>query len=203
MKNTILLLVCIFFPKIVLGQTCLHKNLSKDFNFEIKVKKIKIPKEEIDSNAVKIIIYNKIANKKQEFNFGASYLFKKTFIDCKTVRSYSTGINKNAEIIDNDFGDFIVADFNFDNREDFAVKNDSGGNGGPTYNFYIQDKNKNFALDKFLTTQMAFFPSKFIAKNKRLVTYVHANAYQLSENVFEYNELSKKWKYKASRLVSP
>ncbi|MFH6957004.1 XAC2610-related protein [Flavobacterium aquidurense] len=203
MKNSILLLVCIFFPKIVLGQTCLHKNLSKEFNFEIKVKKIKIPKEEIDSNAVKIIVYNKITNKKQELNFGASYLFQKTFIDCKTVRSYSTGINKNAEIIDNDFGDIIVSDFNFDNKEDFAVKNDSGGNGGPTYNFYIQDKNKNFKLDPFLTTEMEFFPSKFISKSKRLVTYVHANAYQLSENVFEYNELSKKWKYKASRLVSP
>lgn len=202
MKNTIIAMVCIIFPKIVLGQTCLHKNLSKEFNFEVKIRKITNPKEEIDSNAVKIIVYNKITNKKQEFNFGSSYLFEKTFIDCKTVRSYSTGINKNAEITDNDFGDIIIADFNFDNREDFAVKNDSGGNGGPTYNFYIQDKNKNFTLDKFLTTQMEFFPSKFITKSKSLVTYVHANAYQLSENTFEYNEQLKKWKYKASRLVS-
>ncbi len=128
---------------------------------------------------------------------------EKTFIDCKTVRSYSTGINKTSKAIDNDFGDLIIADFNFDNREDFAVKNDSGGNGGPTYNFYIQDKNKNFTIDKFLTTQMEFFPSKFITKSKRLVTYVHANAYQLSENIFEYNEKLKKWKYKESRLISP
>lgn len=204
MKYSIVLLAFIIIPQIALGQTCLHKNLSKEFNFEVKVRKIKKSKEEIDSNAVKIIIYNKITNKKQELNFGASYLFQKTFIECtKSVRSYSTGINKNAEIVDNDFGDIIIADFNFDNREDFAIKNDSGGNGGPTYNFYIQDANKNFKLDKFLTTQMGFFPSKFITKNKRLVTYVHANAYQLSENTFEYNEPLKKWIYKASRLVSP
>lgn len=203
MKNSIIVLLCIIFPKIILGQTCLHKNLSKEFNFEIKLRKIAKPNEEIDSNAVKVIVYNKITNKKQELNFGSGYLFQKTFKDCKTVRSYSTGINKKAQIIDNDFGDIIVADFNFDNREDFAIKNDSGGNGGPTYNFYIQDKNKIFALDKFLTTQMAFFPSEFILKSKRLITYVHANAYQLSENTFEYNEPLKKWKYKTSRLVTP
>lgn len=203
MKNSIILLVCIIIPKIALGQTCLHKNLSKEFNFEIKVKKIINAKEEIDSNSVKVIVYNKISNKKQEFNFGSSFLFEKTFIDCKTVRSYSTGINKNAEVIDNDFGDIIIADFNFDNKDDFAVKNDSGGNGGPTYNFYIQDTHKNFKLDKFLTAEMRFFPSKFIIKNKLLVTYVHANAYQLSENVFEYNTKLKKWKYKMSRLVTP
>lgn len=203
MKNIIILLFCLLFPKITFGQTCLHKNLSKDFNFEIKLRKIKNRNNEIDSNSVKIIVSNKISNKKQELSFGSGFLFEKTFIDCKTVRSYSTGINKSREIIDNDFGDLIIADFNFDNREDFAVKNDSGGNGGPTYNFYIQDKNKNFALDNFLTTQMEFFPSKFITKSKRLVTYVHANAYQLSENIFEYNEQLKKWKYKDSKLVTP
>lgn len=203
MKNIIIAFVCIIFPKIILGQTCLHKNLSKEFNFEVKIRKIKSTIEEIDSNSVKIIVSNKITNKKQEINFGSGYLFQKTFIDCKTVRSYTTGINKKAQIIDNDFGDIIIADFNFDNREDFAVKNDSGGNGGPTYNFYIQDKNKNFILDQFLTTEMEFFPSKFILKSKRLITYVHANAYKVSENIFEYNEPLTKWKYKASRLVSP
>ncbi|PIF29991.1 hypothetical protein CLU81_0377 [Flavobacterium sp. 9] len=203
MKNVIILLVCFVFSKVAFDQTCLHKNLSKDFNFKITVRKIKNPNNEIDSNSVKIIVSNKISNKKQEINFGSSYLFEKTFIDCKTVRSYSTGINKNNKAIDNDFGDLIITDFNFDNREDFAVKNDSGGNGGPTYNFYIQDKNKNFALDEFLTSQMEFFPSKFIIKSKRLVTYVHANAYQLSENIFEYNEQLKKWKYKSSKLITP
>ncbi|OXA78560.1 hypothetical protein SAMN05444397_10954 [Flavobacterium aquidurense] len=200
MKN-IILLVCLICSKIILGQSCLYKNLSKEFNFEIRVRKITIPKEEIDSNAVKIIVYNKISNKKQEFNFGSNFLFEKTFIDCKTVRSYSTGINENAEIIDNEFGDLIIADFNFDGKEDFAVKNDSGGNGGPTYNFYIQGKNKDFTLDNFLSTEMKFFPSKFITKSKQLVTYVHANAYQLSENIFEYNEKFKKWKYKKFRLI--
>ncbi len=200
MKNIIVLLILLIFPKIALAQTCLHKNLSKEFNFEVK--KIKISNETIDSNTVKVIVYNKISNKKQEIKFGANFLFEKTFINCKAVRSYLTGINKDAEIIDNDFGDLIIADFNFDNLEDFAIKNDSGGNGGPTYNYYIQGKNKSFALDNFLTTEMEFFPSKFIIKNKRLITYVHANAYQLSENTFEYNEKSKKWKYKQSRLVS-
>jgi hypothetical protein len=202
MKNIVILLVCLVFPKILLGQTCLHKNLSDEFNFEIKVRKIKIPNEIIDSNLVKIIVYNKISNKKQEFSFGSSFLFEKTFINCKTVRSYSTGINKNAKIVDNEFGDLVIADFNFDNREDFAIKNDSGGNGGPTYNFYVQDNNKKFTLDKFLTTEMEFFPTKFIVKSKKIITYVHASAYQLSKNTFEYNVKTKKWKLKEFKLVT-
>ena len=202
MKNIFILSVFLIFPKILLGQNCLHKNLSKEFDFEIKLQKIKIPDEIIDSNYVKVIVYKKSSKKKQEFNFGSSFLFEKTFIDCKMVRSYSTGINKNTEIVDNEFGDLVIADFNFDNKEDFAIKNDSGGNGGPTYNFYIQDKNKKFTLDKFLTDKMEFFPTKFVAKNKKIITYVHANAYQLSENTFEYNLKIKKWKLKMSKLVT-
>lgn len=202
MKNILILSILLIFPKILLSQTCLHKNLSKEFNFEIKVRKIKIPNEMIDSNSVNVVVYNKISNSKQEFNFGSNFLFEKTFINCKTVRSYSTGINRDAEILDNEFGDLVIADFNFDNRDDFAIKNDSGGNGGPTYNFYIQDKNNKFTLDKFLTREMEFFPTKIFQKSKKLITYVHASAYQLSKNTFEYNVKTKKWKLKDFRLVT-
>ena len=201
MKKILILLILFIFPKIFLAQTCLHKNLSKEFNFKIILTKIKIPNEEIDNNSVKVIIINKKTNQKQEINYGASFLFGKTFENCETVRSYSTNINKNAEIEDNDFGDLIIADFDFDNREDFAIKNDSGGNGGPTYNYYIQNENNKFILDKYLTKKMEFFPRKLNPKSKELVTYVHANAYQLNEQTFAYNSKSKKWKIKKQRFV--
>lgn len=202
MKNIFILLVFLICPKILFAQKCLHKNLSEKFDFEIKLTKIKIENEEIDSNSVKIIVLNKISNKKQEINYGANYFFSKTFENCNSVRSYSTGENKNAEILDNDFGYLIIADFNFDKREDFAIINDSGGNGGPTYNFYIQNENEKFILDEFLTTQMEFFPTTFKNKSNELITYVHANAYQLSKNTYKYNITTKKWKFKKHRLVS-
>ena len=56
MKNVFIVLICLVSPKIVLGQHCLHKNLSKEFNFEILVRKIKVPNELIDSNSVKVIV---------------------------------------------------------------------------------------------------------------------------------------------------
>jgi hypothetical protein len=202
MKNIFVAIVFLVSPKILFSQTCLHSNLSTEFNFDIELSKIKIPNEEIDSNSVKIKIINKFSKKEQQIKYGSSFLFEKTFEDCNSVRSYLTNININAEIVDNEFGDLIVADFNFDEREDFAIKNDSGGNGGPTYNFYIQNENKEFILDKFLTEKMEFFPTKFKLKQSILITYVHANAYQLSENTFKYNLKTKKWKLKKFRLVS-
>jgi len=201
MNKILILLILFISPKLFFAQTCLHKSLSKEFNFKIILTKIKIPNEAIDSNSVKIIIINKKTTQKQEINYGANFLFGKTFEVCETVRSYSTGINKNTEIVDNEFGDLIIVDFNFDNREDFAIKNDSGGNGGPTYNFYIQNEKGKFIFDKYLTEKMEFFPTKFNPKNKELVTYVHANAYQLNEKTFEFNSKNKNWKVKKQRFV--
>jgi len=48
---------------------------------------------------------------------------------------------------------------------------------------------------------MEFFPTKFNPKNKELVTYVHANAYQLNEKTFEFNSKNKNWKVKKQRFV--
>lgn len=80
---------------------------------------------------------------------------------------------RNAAILDTDFGDIVVADFNFESREDIAIRSDDE-NGGTYYRFYIQEKDKLFKLDSFLTDSMSIVPTYFNRTKKTLTTYQHA-----------------------------
>ena len=121
-------------------------------------------------------------------------LYNTSFTDFNNVRSYITNININKQVTDNDFGDFIIADFNFDLLDDFALKNGEGGNGGSEYIYFIQDSNTLFSEDKFLTYSMRYFPTKFDKENKTLINYVNANAYGANENIYKFDTLNKRWK---------
>jgi len=130
----------------------------------------------------------------QKISFNAGFLFEEAYQKCNTVRSYITGRNQNKEVLDYDFGDLIVADLNFDGKEDLAVKYDSGGNGGPMYNFYMQDENGQFKIDNFLTDSVGSFPRFISFKSKTITTQIHANVYQEGKKSFRYDSASKKWK---------
>jgi hypothetical protein len=177
------------------AQRCEQSDLSNKFNYIITtVKKKNADSAQAEISQVFLQIVGK-ANKKQiqQIAIKPAHLFDDAFTDCSAARSYITGKNKDAEAEDNDFGDFIVADFNFDNREDFAVKWDSGGNGGPTYEFYTQNKSGKFQKDSFLTGKMGFFPGTIDTRRKRLITYVHADVAGYHENIYKYNPVTRKW----------
>ncbi|KGO86597.1 hypothetical protein Q765_10255 [Flavobacterium rivuli WB 3.3-2 = DSM 21788] len=175
--------------------------MSKNLDFTISVKRFKVNNRNIDSCKITVEVKHKLSPKKQIINFSSGYMFSNDFTDCKDVRSYITGIGKNAEVLDNAYGDFIVADFNFDGKEDFAVKNDSGGNGGPFYNYYLQDTKGIFVLDSFLTNTMIYFPSIIDKKHKTLVTLVHANAVSVSESTYQFTFETGKWKEIKNRII--
>lgn len=120
----------------------------------------------------------------------------------KNVRSLITGKNRNKEPIDNDYGDLIIADLNFDAMDDIALVNDLGGNGGRFYSYYIQQKDHKFILDKFLTDSMVYFPSKLLTPRKQLITYVHAGVCGLGEHVYTYKTISSEWKETQHRLIN-
>ena len=83
------------------------------------------------------------------------------------MRSYITGLNKNAKALKNDYGDFIVADFNFDGKEDFALKyNANYKSSGPLYAFYIQQADGSFKNNQFLTGKVGTFPAIIDSKQK-------------------------------------
>lgn len=178
----------------------IHDDISDTFLFKTSLKLDKT--DEYNNATVSIQIKNKITNKiKQNIKYKTGYLFEtKSFLSNKNTRSYITGKNVNKKIIDNEYGDLIIADFNSDSKQDFAVKFDSGGNGGPLYNYYLQTVDTTFLLDKFLTNEMHFFPQEFNKKNKTITTYVHANCYQVSKTVYQFNPLTKTWK-KLSKVL--
>lgn len=184
-----------------LGQICNHQDISKTFDFKIEIKRIN-RNPQMDSCVIKVAIFDKSLSKLiQEFQYSSEFFYD-AFNECGNVRSYTTNVNRDSEAVDNDYGDVIVADFNFDNKDDFAIKNNSGGNGGPEYRFYIQDTNGEFIFDKFLSKKMIFFPIQINKTNHSLTTLVHANAMKSTETKYKLNISTKKWKMIKSKLIS-
>jgi hypothetical protein len=196
------IIILAVFNLLTYSQNCFHNDLSTHFDINTSLLKIKNVDKYHDSCIVTIIITDKSTkNTIQTIRYSSIYFYDNVLIDCNHVRSYQTKKNDTIMAIDNDYGDLIVADFNFDKRDDFAIIRDSGGNGGTLYNFYIQEENGQFLLDNFLSLTMVFFPSEINAKNKTLVTYVPAGACGLFVDIFRYNAKTIKWHQKSHRLI--
>jgi hypothetical protein len=182
------------------SQTIKHTDLSSLFNYETSIKRFK-QKSAFDSCIVKVKILNKSNDSAiQTIKFSSTFLFETSYNQKNAVRSYITGKNRDNEVDDNDFGDIIIADFNFDNKEDVAVKTEEGGNGGPIYAYFIQGKDGKFIKNKFLTDKMIFFPSEISPSKKILETIVHANAMGVNHNLFKLDTVTNKWKLVSSRF---
>lgn len=173
------------------SQTCIHKNLSKNFDF-----KISLVGKNTDSLKILATITQKSHPLKiQNLEIKTDGFYFDSYNNCDKVRSYSTKINDNLPSGDeNDSGNLIVADFNFDGLEDFAVKNDPGGNGGPVYAYFLQAEDKKFYKNSYLSDRVQFFPIKIDSIKKTMTTLVHASAYQKNRRIFKYNQKTKKWK---------
>lgn len=128
----------------------------------------------------------------------STLLLADTLVD---TRSFITGKDEKKEVQDNFYGTLVVADFNFDKKEDFAIMNDVGASTGGIYTYYIQTGDNKFLVDTFLTNTMTFFPDSIDPVNKILITYVHANAYEMAENTYKLNIKTQKWKLIKHRLL--
>ena len=153
--------------KVKKRQSLLHENLSKTLNYQSFIKRI--PTEYTDSCIVKIVVSGKTdKNIVYETDITSTYLLGNNTFANENVRSYITGKNINKDVIDNDYGDLVVADFNFDGLEDFAIKREEGGNAGPFYNFYIQSTRNTFAIDKYLSDTIISFPNEMDFEQKKV-----------------------------------
>ena len=174
---------------------CHFDQLSKQFDVKLNVNFIYE-----DSAKINVIIIDKKTNNTiDSINIYSEYLMLPwMFGSCENVMSLTTGFNKEKEVVDNSPGDLIVADFNFDGLDDFAVAIDNGGNGGYIYQFYLQHTKGKFVIDKFLSEEMLRFPVTFDKKLQTLMTSVHANAYENCEIVYQltgndWRQISKKF----------
>jgi hypothetical protein len=174
------------------AQTCPHKNLSKIFDYEVTA--VRTHKMLFDSAEVTLTIRKKRNSRAhQVISFTANSLFDDVFNKCNNARSFITGFYENAEVADYDFGDIIIADLNFDGKEDIAIKYDSGGPGGPFYNFYLQDDNGRFYKSNYLTDHVGSFPQEIDSEHKTITTQIHANFRQEGRTTFGYNPKTKTW----------
>lgn len=181
---------------------CIQPKLSNQFDISVDCKKNIDTNSFEQLNSLRILITDKKKSSIiDSINIKSNHYYDFMFSSCESQRSYTTGYNFEKEVIDNYFGDIVVADFNFDNLDDLAVVIDEGGNGGPIYNFYIQLKNRKFTKNIFLTDTMRTFPSIIDKKTKSLTTYVHANAMQEGENIYQLNN-SKNWIKKSHKLIN-
>lgn len=155
---------------------------------------------EISKDYWTVIIYDKKTNKKIDSFSQPMISDGSDFQDFKNARSLVTGTNKSKDAVDNDYGDMVVADLNFDLMDDIALVNDLGGNGGRFYSYYIQRNNK-FVLNQFLTDSMVYFPSKIISKKRQLITYVHAGVCGLGEHKYGIDKKTNDWKEVSHRII--
>lgn len=191
MKFFLLFFIALFSTLVIHGQDCTYRKISKQYDFKIHVKSV--PQSgDADAVFVSVRIFNKQKKLLQKIKF-SSDLFLLPFNECNNYRSYTTGVNKDREVVDWDYGDIITADFNFDGLEDIAVKRQQGGNSGPQYYFYINNKDSVFKRDKFLSS-IGYFPAEFVARQKKLIFRIRANSNETEIITCQYNAALQKWK---------
>jgi hypothetical protein len=202
MQKRIYLLIAVLGLAIstVKAQAIVYSGLSDKYLFKVNTVKA-IGRDNVDKISKLVLNISDKNNKLlQQITLDPDYLFSSAYQSSDQSRSYITGKNVKAGHMDNDFGDLIIADLNFDGNEDIALKYDSGGNGGPLYSFYIRQPTGSFVKDKFLTDNMQFFPADINSKDKTLTITVHASAFGNKKTTFKYNTQIKHWAITKSTL---
>lgn len=165
-----------------------HSDLSKQFDASVFFKH-----DNYTSNIqVNVEILSKSGGSVQTIQeelvtFGAYSVY-----DTLDTRSYTTKVRIAKQIVDNWFGSFVVADFNFDGLDDFAVTREET-NTGPLYHFFIQQEDGTFELNETLTNQLGYFPSKMKRSNKTLTTHAFSGLSGDTSTSYKYNKRTKDW----------
>lgn len=170
------------------------KNLSRQFDVHLDITRFVEGDIIHDSCIVKAILIDKKSKDVFDSLLVTSLFFYSNFYDLPAhIVSYSTGTNVFKQVVDNYVGDLAVIDLNFDGKDDVALISDMGGNGGPLYSYFLQQPNRKFVLDRYLTDSMSYFPD-VNKKRNTLTTYVHAGACCVGKHVYKFNTSNQQWK---------
>lgn len=176
-------------PDSVIIHNHYYTELSYIYDFSVTFKRYPNPRY-LDSCVIQVKIISKANNKIiDSLSVSSIFFYDSVFLTRDDVRSFITGYNEKNEVLDNNYGNLIIADLNFDSKEDIVVVNDCVEGGGPYYNYYIQNTNGKFVLDKYLTKRMIFFPSIIDVPKRTLITYVHAGVCCLGEHTYILDEI--------------
>ncbi len=185
------------------SNNCEQTKLSKQFDIAIDFKRYVDTIETDQICLLKVVIKDKLSKSMiDSFSIKSSNIYSFMFLSCDSMTSYTTEFKTDREIVDNYFGDIVVADLNFDGLDDIAVVNDGGCSGGPLYSYYIQSTEKKFIKDRFLTDSVEFFPSKINSNGKTLTTYVHAGVCGLGVHIYKFDKKKNIWTEKSHRIIN-
>jgi hypothetical protein len=154
----------------------------------------------VDSHFWTIMIFDKVGNLVDSI-IQDVYVNRADFVDFKQSRSFITGKNTDLKVLDNYYGEFVVADFNFDSKDDFAIRNDLGGNGGAFYSFYI-NIGSGFELSNFLTDSLLYMPYEYDKNNKRLKSSYFSTVCGFVEEVLQYSQENASWDFISRKFVN-
>ena len=180
-------------------RTCIHTDLSKTLTIITTARRTHLD-EAFDSVRLTIRIIDKASKRLlQKISLTTFELFSEDYAHCRMVRSYSTGKNVKKEVIDDDYGDMIVADLNFDSREDLAFKTENN-NGGTDYTFFTQTKDRKFVIDRFLTDSVDSYPAS-ISRSRRTLTTLQRAGVRAAEHVYYLDPRTNKWSQIKYRIL--
>src|SRR5690349_19010486 len=186
-----ILLTCLLTLRVSAAQECRLTDLSRKYIYLVTAEKSKNENGATHTSKLSIEIIRKADKKSLQKILIKPEPMLDSFSDCTAVSSYVTGKHPKDEGADNDWGDLIVVDLNFDGREDLAVKEDSF-NTGAIYEFFTQNNSGRFVKDPSLSGSS--FPYKIDAKNKMLFTATAATTAGYMETVYKYSPKTKKWR---------
>lgn len=182
--------------------TCRHTELSRSFDIDVQFKRHMDTKSHDDSCVVMLLLSDKLTGQRLDsISVVSKFYFENVFKTCSTVRSYTTKTNIDSLVADNYYGDIVVADLNFDGRDDVAVINDSGGNGGTFYSYYLQEADRQFIYNPYLTDSMTYFPEEINIEARTLRTYVHAGVCGLGEHIYQFDKADGSWTQVSHRII--
>lgn len=171
--------------KVDIGVENIKQNLSFDFSVIERDKDNRPLKVEIDIKNNDQVI--------QKINYTPGFWLDKDF---KINQKKYFGTNLSLEEGIENYHNFIIADFNFDGLEDFAILYDSGGNGGSFYSYYFQNEIGKFNLDKNFPLNEGYFPKEINKNNKTITISNPIGCCKMETTIFQ---LKNNWKMISSK----
>lgn len=186
------------------GQGYTYTNLSEKFDYRIIVKKGQgeYYNGEYGDSIIKTITVDVINKSNQGIKQtivmdGKSFDRTLDFQDKEYISSRITGVKGHEQIEIGDGDNFMVGDFNLDDREDFGIK-ERCGNGGCFYKICTLRKDGLFKEDTFLTNE-----TNVIDKKNRIISTFdidwdlpntsHANPQGYMRTFYSYNLKTEVW----------
>ncbi|MFP3590566.1 XAC2610-related protein [Chryseobacterium sp. SIMBA_038] len=174
------------YSKILFNKKISSQNLNYSFS-------ISILEKDTDNKPTTINIEIKQNNKiVQEIKYNPSFW---SYIDFKPINYFNTGLQLQEGI--ESYHNFITADFNFDDLEDFAILYDSGGNGGPVYSYYFQNKKGEFKELKDFPLNEGSFPKEINKKDNTLTISGPIGCCKIETTIFQLK--NSKWNIISSK----